>query len=290
MANILCSTRNLLICEKPPLAHTGKWPTLGAIALLAFLVVGCAGPRFENGASVGTGKNGARSLTIPVPPSTNEEASGDLLISILGVQANPNTQEPEGWTTVPGFGGFNGANCAADSEGTACQLAIFYKIADGSETSIMLDWGSQRHAAGVVLRYSNVDQTAPIGQANQQRGSSNKPTAPVVNTSRNGSRIVRIAVAEMDDAMTFLEGSSVLTSGPRSLRVNLVSFPDAETDPTAGCGPPLSGCRETENAVALSVSDEGKGSAGGSGTAEWDLPAGDQWLTASVVIRGTAND
>jgi hypothetical protein len=290
MSNILCSTRNLLIWEKPPLAHTGQWPTLGAIALLAFLVVGCAGPRFENGVSVGTGKSGASSLTIPVPPSTNEEASGDLLISILGVQANPNTQEPEGWKTVPGFAGFNGATCAADSGGTACQLAIFYRIADGSETSVTLDWGTRRHAAGAVLRYSNVDQAAPIGEANQQRGSSNTPTAPVVTTSRNDSRIMRIALAEMDDAMTFLEGTSVLTSGPRSLRVNLVSFPDAETDPAAGCGPPLSGCRETENAVALAVSDEGKGSAGGSGTASWDLPAGDQWLTASFEIRGTAND
>ena len=290
MSNILCSTRVLLIWEKPPWAHTGKRPVLGAIALLAFLVVGCTGPRFENGVSIGTGKNGANSLTIPVPPSTDEEASGDLLISILGVQANPNTQEPEGWTTVRGFAGFNGATCAADTEGTACQLAIYYRIADGSETSITIDWGVQRHAAGAVLRYSNVDQAAPIGQTSQRRGSSNKPTAPVINTSRDGSRIMRIAVAEMDDAMTFLEGTLVLTGGPRSLRVNLVSFPDAETDPAAGCGPPLSGCRETENAVALSVSDEGKGSAGGSGTASWDLPAGDQWLTASFEIRGAVND
>ena len=255
-----------------------------AVAATAGLLAGCSGPAFEGVESAGTGKDGAPSLSIPVPASTRGDAAGDLLVSILGSKANPNTSGPDGWTAVPGFGGFNGAVCAADSQGAACQLAIFYKIADGSETSASFGWGSSRHAAAIVLRYSNVDASAPIGAARSQRGSSNAPTAPVVNTSRDGTRVLRIVVTETDDAMNFLDGSEVLVDTPNTTRANLVSFPDAATDAATGCGPPLSGCRETEDAIGLAASDARRGSAGGSGTASWELPGGDQWLAASVEI------
>ena len=264
-------------------SHLHHQTSLVCLVTVLFLT-GCSGPAFEGVESAGTGKDGAVSLSIPVPASTTGDAAGDLLVSILGVKANPNTSTSDGWTAVPGFGGFNGAVCVADAQGPACQLSIFYKIADGSETNVSFDWGPSRHAAAIVLRYSNVDATGPIGAARSQRGSSDAPTAPVVNTTQNGTRVLRIVVTETDDAMNFLDGSEVLFDAPNTARANLISFPDATTNAATGCGPPLSGCRETEDAIGLAVSDSRRGSAGGSGTASWELPGGDQWLAASVEI------
>ena len=291
MSHLTCSSCQRPIDELSTAVPDNARLGVVAIGLLGLVLGGCgSAPRFENAATTGTGRDGANSLSIPVPSSTGGDAAGDLLISIVGVQANPNTREPDGWRAVSGFGGFNGATCNADTEGTACQLAIFYRLSDGSETDVSFDWGARRHAAGVVLRYSNVDTNTPIGDASQQRGSSDTPTAPVVNTTRDGSRVLRIALAEADDAMAFLDGSFILADAPRTSRINIVSFPDAATDTARGCGPPLSGCSATEDAVGLAVSDARRGSAGGSGTASWDLPGGDQWLAASIEIRRATDE
>ena len=240
-------------------------------------------PEFEDVITSQTGPDGASSLSIGVP--AGGAGNGDLLVAVLGVKANPNTSGPDGWTEVTGLGGFNGATCQSDGQGTACQLAVFYSIADGSETSVSFEWGSVRRAAGAVLRLSNVDTNAPIGVARVQRGSSARPTAPVVETTRDGSRVLRIVVAELDEARTFLDGSVALTDPPGFLRLNMVSFPDASTDPTNGCGPPLSACAATERAVGLSVSDTRHTSAGASGPSRWELNGSDQWVTASIEIR-----
>ena len=246
--------------------------------------VGCgSSPNFEDVVTSHTGPAGARSLSIPVPP--NESGSEDLLIAILGIQANPNTTGPEGWTNVRGFPGFNGSTCQADGEGTACQLAVYYRIADGSETTASFSWGVTRGAAGAVLRFSNVDTNAPIGVARPDRASSVTPTAPTVTTTQDGSRVLRIVVCELDEAGTFLTGSVALTDEPPSSRLNVLSFPDALTDPTNGCGPPLSACDATVRAVGLAVSDTRHASAGASGPVSWELAGGDQWLAASIEIR-----
>ena len=286
MSDLTCSTCCWPIHKRSSSAPGNVGLDFVALALLSLVLIGCgSSPRFENAATTSTGRDGANALSIPVPSSRSGDATGDLLIAIIGLQANPNVREPDGWRAVSGFGGFNGATCNSDTEGTACQLSIFYRLSDESETSVSFDWGAPRHAAGVVLRYSNVDTNIPIGDSRQQRGSSNNPTAPVVNTTRDGSRVLRIALAEADDAMTFLNGSLILSEEPRTLRINIASFPSGAADAARGCGPPLSGCSATAAAVGLSVSDARRGSAGGSGTASWDLPGGDQWLAASIEIR-----
>jgi len=290
MSDLTCSTGLWPIRKRSSSAPDNVGLSFVALGLLSLVLVGCgSAPHFENGATTSTGRDGANALLIPVPSSTSGDATDDLLISIIGLQANPNIREPAGWQAVVGFGGFNGATCNSDTEGTACQLSIFYRLSDGSETSVSFDWGVQRHAAGAVLRYSNVDTNTPIGDSRQQRGSSDSPTAPVVNTTRDGSRVLRIALAEADDAMTFLNGSLILGEEPRTLRINIASFPSSAADAARGCGPPLSGCSATEAAVGLSVSDARRGSTGGSGTASWNLPGGDQWLAASIEIRRPAD-
>ena len=277
----MCSIRGWLAHD--PLTSSRRLAWCATVAT-SLVFVGCgSSPRFESAMTSHTGPAGASSLSIPVPPGVSGRA--DLLIAILGIQANPNTSGPDGWTGVRGFTGFNDATCQADGEGTACQLAVYYRIADGSETTASFRWGATRRAAGAVLRFSNVDTNAPIGVARPDRGSSVTPTAPTVTTTQDGSRVLRIVVCELDEAGTFLTGSVALTDEPPSARLNVLSFPDAVTDPTNGCGPPLSACDATVRAVGLAVSDTRHASATASGPVSWELAGGDQWLTASIEIK-----
>ena len=249
-----------------------------AALLCATALAGCATPSLEGVETAQTGRDGASSLSIPVPAGE----PGELLIAVLGLKANPNTQGPEGWTPIAGFQGFNGALCGSDSEGVSCQLSIFYKVTDGADTAAEFRWGSRRHGAGAVLRYSNIDSLAPIGATTTARGTSAAPTAPVVVTTRANSRVLRLAVVETDDARNFLVGSEVFTDAPNTVRFNVASFPAAED---GGCGPPMADCSATDNAVALAGSDNRNGAPGGSGTADWEIPGGDQWLAASIEIK-----
>ena len=258
---------------------------LCVVIVASLWLVGCGStPNFEDVATSQTGAAGANTLSIPVPPAGSGTGGAELLVAVLGIQANPNTTGPEGWTGVPGFLGFNDATCQSDGQGTACQLAVYYRIADGSETTAEFSWGGTRRAAGAVLRFSNVDADSPIGVAAPQRGSSDIPTAPVITTTRDGSIALRIAASELDEAGSFLTGSTALTDPPPTERLNMVSFPDAASDPANGCGPPLSGCDAISRAVGLAVSDTRHASAGGSGPVAWELGGGDQWITASIEI------
>ena len=251
--------------------------------LTCLLAVGCGPtPNFESVGIAQTGEAGAGEVSIPVPP--REDGSGDLLVAILGAPGNPNTSGPEGWTPVRGFRGFNDAMCQADGQGTSCQMAVFYKVADGSESTASFSWGGSRQAAAVVLRYSNVDANEPVGASNQQRGSSDTVTAPVIETTRDGSRALRIAVVELDEAGPFVREAEAMSDVPPGERVNILSFPTNADDPEDGCGPPMAGC-DTDRAVALAVSDTRHRTLGPSGPASWELPAADQWLTATIEIR-----
>ena len=277
----MCSSRGWLAHDSLVSPRQLAWRATVATSLF---FVGCGStPTFEEAVTSHTGPAGASSLSIPVPSGVS--GSADLLVAILGIQSNPNTSGPEGWTPVRGFPGFNGAMCQADSGGTACQLTVYYRIADGSETTASFTWGVTRQAAGAVLRFSNVDPNAPIGVARSDRGSSDTPTAPTVTTTQDGSRVLRIVVCELDEAGALQPGSLALTDEPPSLRLNLVSFPDALTDPTNGCGPPLSACDATGRAVGLAVSDTRHPTATASGPVSWELAGGDQWLTASIEIK-----
>ena len=277
----MCSIRGWLAHDSLMSPRQLAWRATIATSLF---FVGCgSSPTFEEAVTSHTGPAGANSLSIPVPSGVS--GSADLLVAILGIQSNPNTSGPDGWTAVRGFPGFNGAMCQADGGGTACQLTVYYRIADGSETTASFSWGVIRRAAGAVLRFSNVDTNAPIGVVRPNRGSSDAPTAPTITTTRDGSRVLRIVVCELDDAGTFLRGSLALTDEPPSSRLNLVSFPDALTDPTNGCGPPLSACDATVRAVGLAVSDTRHATATASGPVSWELSGGDQWLTASIEIK-----
>ena len=277
----MCWIRSWLAHDR--LLSTRQLAWRATVAASLFLV-GCgATPTFEDVATSDTGPAGATSLSIPVTPGVSGRT--DLLIAVLGIKANPNTSGPDEWTVLPGFTGFNDATCQADGQGLACQLMVYYKIADGSETQATFTWGGERQAAGAILRFSNVDPNDPIGDSRPQRGTSDAPTAPGVTTTRDGSRVLRIVVCELDDAGPFLTGSVALVDAPSSSRLSVVSFPDASTDPSNGCGPPLSGCDATERAIGLAVSDTRHSTAGDTRPASWALAQGDQWVSASIEIK-----
>ena len=70
-----------------------------------------------------------------------------------------------------------------------------------------------------------------------------------------------------------------------TVRFNLVSFPPASVSLATGCGPLLSGCSYTLEAVGLAGSDDRQKPAGPSGTASWSLPGDDQWVGVTIEIK-----
>lgn len=248
-------------------------------------------PIYESMATGDTGKNAAMSLTIPIPGNTIGVANGDLLIAFAALKINPQLTGPSGWTLIPQLNGFNTAICGSDGEGIACNLTAYYRIDAGTESSVTFSWpkeGSPRQAAGAVLRYSRVDTTSPIGAIGHQSGSSNTPTAPSVTTTRSESRVLRIAVSEADNIRNSLT-DKIFTGEPATSRLNILSFPPASVSLATGCGPPLSGCSYTNEAVGLAISDDGQKDVGPSGTAAWALPGTEQWLGVSLEIRKPAS-
>jgi hypothetical protein len=268
------------------------WVTLTVCLLLASCkLLACdRAPIFENVATNWTGKQAAMSLSVSVPPSTIGQPAGDLLIAVLGAKINPAVSGPPGWTVIPQINGFNTAICASDDEGIACNMTAYYKIADGSEQSVQFGFpgGSPIQAAGAVMRYSRVDAASPIGAVGRQPGSSNAPTSPSITTTRADSRVLRLAISEADNVRNSLT-NTVLTAEPPFARFNILSFPPASTDLATGCGPPLSGCSYTNEAVGLAASDTVQQSVGATPTLSWSLPGTEQWLGVTIEIKKPAD-
>lgn len=142
---------------------------------------------------------GGSSITLDVPPNSAGGAAGDLLVAAVGVRINPSTAFPAGWTAVSGHGGFNQAICSTDDEGIVCQLAVFWKFSDGTETSVSVSFGAQvvRQAAGAVFRYSEVNTVSPIGPtATQNTPVGDMPTAPALVTTEDNLRVIQLVVSD----------------------------------------------------------------------------------------------
>lgn len=264
----------------------------GCLALaVCALLAGCdKAPIFESVATKGTGKHAAMSLSIPVPASTVGTANGDLLLALVGAKINPILNGPPGWTVISQINGFNTAICGSDDGGIACNLTAYYKIADGSETAANFSWpnsGSPFQAAGAVLRYSRIDAAAPIGAIARQSGSSNAPTAPAVTTTRKESRVVQVVVSEADNVQGSLT-NTILSGGPSFAHFNILSFPLASVDLATGCGPPLSGCSYTNEAVGMAGTDIPQKVVGATSPVSWSLPGTDQWLGVAIEIKSPA--
>jgi hypothetical protein len=211
---------------------------------------------------------GTTSLSVAVPSGS----AGDLLIAVVGVKDNPSTTTPQGFTPI--IAGFNGCTSGTDTGyGIRAQLSAWWKIADGSETAISVSFGpNPRQAAGAVLRYAGTDPTTPIGESACDKGSSASPTAPSVNTVSADNRVVRLVVADGDQAR------SLFTAEPATKRFELAS--------TSVFGP---GSSYSIDAVVVAGSDAAQAAAGATGTAAWTLPSLDQWAAITLAIQPPAD-
>ena len=96
---------------------------------------------------------------------------------------------PNGWNLA------NGGACAGGGGG-ACYLAVFWRIADGTEASVTVTWTNNEASAGGVLRYRGVNTGNPINVSGAATGTSNAPTAPSVTTTVANTRVVRMMGAD----------------------------------------------------------------------------------------------
>lgn len=214
------------------------------------------------------GPEGTTSLAIDVPSGSD----GDLLVAVLGVKENPSTVTPSGWTSI--IAGFNQCTSGIDpGAGIRAQLSTWWRVADGSESTVTFTWGNQviNQAAGAILRYSGADATEPIDASGCDKGTSTSPTAPSVTTTSADTRVVRVVVADADQA------KSLFSSEPATKRFELAS--------TSVFGP---GSSYTTDAVVTAGSDEERAAAGATGTAAWALPSADQWAAQTVAIKPAA--
>ncbi len=198
-------------------------------------------------------------LNFPAAPVDN------LLIAVCGVGFNPSTVGPTGWNQI--VGGLNDA--VGGGNPIECQLNVFWKLADGTETSANFDFGpNPRQAAGAVLRYSDVNAASPIGPHGTASGVSTTPQAPSIVTTEDANRVLRVALADAE------QSQSLLQNPPDDSR-----FSRASTEPF---GP---GSSYTMDAVVIVGSDDCQPTAGASGTADWSVPASEEWVALSVAIR-----
>ena len=234
--------------------------------LFAIALPSLAQPVFEG---VDTANGVSTSITIPVPPSTVGSANGDLLVAVVGVFQNPATSFPAGWTAVdPGLAGFNGATCTSDGDppGIPCQLSIYWKFSDGTETSVSVGFGSTNHNAGAVLRYSDTHASMPIGPVASQNGTG-APVAPAITTTEANTLVLRAAVGDADPGAGG-DTQSPLIGGPATERFALQSTTPQVIAAT----------------VMVAASDAVQAVAGNSGTANF-TGTGENWAAATVGIR-----
>ncbi len=242
----------LVLCLAAALPAAAQAPAFQAV-----VTARTNNPGFSGGADFG--------LTVGVPPGP----AGDLLIFLVGVKINPATTTPAGWTPI--VASSNDAICDSDPGGLGirCQLNAFWRVSDGTETSVSVVFGpNPRQAAGAVLRYSGADTVSPIGTHATQKGTSTNVVGPSVTTTEADNTVLFVALADGDEAQ------SLFTAEPPTQRFELAS-----TMPFGF------GSSFTFDAVVLAASDQSFPAAGATGTVSWTLPAADEYRTLSLPIR-----
>ena len=116
----------------------------------------------------------------------------------------------------------------------------------------------------MILRYTGVSTTTPIDVSGSGTGTSATPTAPAVTTTVANTRVLRIYAA--DAAVTPAADGNPYPAGLRG-RLN---FASSTTDGDAV----TTGSAETLQATA-----------GGSGTAAFDIDASQEWRAVTLAIR-----
>lgn len=182
------------------------------------------------------------SLTITKPSGVVEN---DLMLAILTTKKLiSNVTAPAGWTTLISY-----------DDGIYTE--IFYKVASGSEAaSYNFSFNSTDEAAGVILRYSDVDTSNPINAS----ATSTNFTSPGVITTLNNSRVIHI----------FTSGCDSVESGC------IVGDPSSGTKRVV-----LKGSTLRDNAIA--ISDEEQANAGATNTSTTALSDDDEGFSSFTI-------
>lgn len=104
--------------------------------------------------------------------------------------------ESTGWTNFP--------NCSQRGAGQFHGSAVWYKIADGSETSVQYTIGSASRSTYKLIALTDIDNASPVDIGNSQHanGSVNTYTTPTVTTS--AGRRCAVAVIGGSNGTTLL--------------------------------------------------------------------------------------
>jgi hypothetical protein len=197
---------------------------------------GCGADYAETG---GTFVGNANSASLSVPAGTQ---SGDLLLAFVSVayqfpRVNP---APSGWTMI--------AEAHSSANGH-----MFYRVADGTEpASYTFTWGDSRNAQAVMMRYTGIDTSSPIGASSFDSSSFPHPSAPSVTTTVDDSIVVRF--------LSQTDNPSAIPSGTTQRFNNF-------------------------NTILLSVVDSVQASAGSTGTATWTNSNYGSWVAMTVVLQ-----
>lgn len=190
------------------------------------------------------------SLTIKVPSGTVE---GDLLIAtVIHGFASTTIVPPSGWEQI------DLVSCESDR----CMVGAWFRVSGGNEPDdYTFTWKSGERAVGAILRYSGADPDEPINASGSATGTSAKPTAPSVDTTVGGTKVLRIAGVSDDLPVAINPAGASLFAvesnhqGAGVVDVGLVGVDDLQ--PTAG---------ET-------------------GSAEFSLPHDTQWWAVTIAIK-----
>ena len=231
-------------------------PLVAVLACLLLILtphMTLAAVAYENHTTAARSTDGT-TLVLNVPSGT---VAGDLLLAAIAIDTNETV-------TAPGTGVWTLVNQGVN--GTAVTLAVFYRVASGSEpTSYTFSWAGNEQAAGVMLRYSGVDTATPLDLAAVAgTGTTTAPTAPTITTVTNGARIVRFYGADDDD----LNG----TPYPAG-HIGRVSLESTDTD---------------ADSCSLGVAEMTQATAGATGTAAFALLASEEWRAVTVALRPAA--
>ncbi|HFS85405.1 MAG TPA: hypothetical protein ENK72_02175, partial [Epsilonproteobacteria bacterium] len=224
---------------------------LSLIVLSMFTVELLATPVYEESTTAVSGSN-VQTLTLDVPGGT---AENDLLIAAISTDGSETFNTTTGWTL---FG---------QQKNSGSTLAVFYRVADGNESSdYSFTWNSNEQAAGAMLRYSAINPADPFDVSSFDTGNSNKPTAPSVTTTEGYTRIVRVFGADDDD-------TPITSPSGHVERIDLESNSGGGT-------------------TTLGVADVNQTSTGSTGSAIFDLAGGgnERWVALTMALNADPTD
>ena len=171
-----------------------------------------------------SGGSGAATFTVNLPSGVT---AGELLVvAATGFNMDNSSAAPSGWTRVSGY-----PNASSYYGG------LFYKIADGSETTCALAVSTPGSAAmvAVAVRITGADPTTPIEASGTNNGNTTPQTAPSLTPS-GAERLSLVMGSWQTSSSATPAATGYTTHGTASLSTGRVSLASKALTSTAATG------------------------------------------------------